>query len=237
MEALGTLAGGVAHDLNNTLVPIIALTKSAAGRLPEQSRERQNLATVLQAAERARDLVRQILAFSREETVEKHAIDVADPVRSAVTMLRAILPTTVRIDTQILPAPKILADPGQIHQIIVNLMTNAAHAIGAKMGTITVGLGAAPCDGRNWVSLSVADTGCGIDQAHLDRIFDPFFTTKPVGEGTGLGLAVVHGIVTDHGGRISVESAVGKGARFEVVLPPAPQEEAEASEHAEVTAS
>jgi signal transduction histidine kinase len=237
MEALGTLAGGVAHDLNNTLVPIIALTKLAAGRLPEQSRERQNLGMVLQAAERARDLVRQILAFSREETIEKHAIDVVDPVRNAITMLRAILPTTVRIATQIQPAPQILADPGQIHQIVVNLMTNAAHAIGAEMGTITVVLGTAPGDGCDWVSLAVADTGCGMNDATRHRIFEPFFTTKAVGEGTGLGLAVVHGIVTDHGGRIAVESAIDKGTRFEVLLPPAPQGEGAASEQAELVTS
>jgi signal transduction histidine kinase len=229
MEALGTLAGGIAHELNNTLVPIVALTKAAAGRLPEHSRERRNLATVLQAAERAGNLVKQILAFSREKKVEKSFIDVAAIVRNASAMLRASLPSTLRIDLQVDPVAPIFADRGQIQQIVINLVTNAAQAIGADNGTITirlaqgnVGSNPEPAHGshaRNWIHLVVADTGCGMDEMTLGRIFEPFFTTKLVGEGTGLGLSVVHGIVTEHGGRVTVESRVGHGTRVDVYFP------------------
>ena len=228
LEALGTLAGGIAHDLNNTLVPIVALTKSTAGRLPAQSRERKNLETVLQASERAGELVKQILAFSRERPVEKQELDLRPILQNAVDMLRATLPSTIRIQADFGPAPHVFADAGQMHQVVINLATNALQAIGAAMGMITLRLDAerppahapAAAAGRqDWLHLGIADTGCGMSEAVRERIFEPFFTTKPVGRGTGLGLSVVHGIITNHGGHIIVESRLGHGTRFDIYLP------------------
>jgi PAS domain S-box-containing protein len=220
LEALGTLAGGIAHDLNNTLVPVLALTKLTAKRLPEGSRERQNLMTVVTASERARDLVKQILAFSRRENGERTLIDMAANLHGVMDMLRASVPATIRIDAAIEPVPRLSANAGQLHQIMTNLVANAAQAIGTAMGTITIGLGmAAPDGGREWICLSVADTGRGMDSATQQRIFEPFFTTKGVGEGTGLGLSVVHGIITSLGGHIDVSSMPGAGTKFELYFP------------------
>jgi PAS domain S-box-containing protein len=217
LEALGTLAGGVAHDLNNALVPVLALTKLVAGRLPDDSRERRNLDTVVQAAARARDLVKQVLSFSRKEEQRREEIDLAAVTSEALGLLRASVPSTIRLDETIAPTPLILGDAGQWHQVIVNLVTNAAQAIGETHGTISVLLRAEP-DGRH-LRLTVADTGCGMDEGTRARIFEPFFTTKEVGQGTGLGLSVVHGIVTSHGGRIDVESTPGRGTQIHIVLP------------------
>jgi two-component system cell cycle sensor histidine kinase/response regulator CckA len=219
LDALGTLAGGAAHEINNALVPAIALTKVVASHLPEESRDRRNLATVLAGAERARDLVKQILAFSRKADGERrHArVDLAAVVRDALGLMRATVPTSIRLVDEIAPAPPVLGDASQLHQVVVNLVNNAAHAIGEAHGTITVGL-RVDADGAV-VRVFVADTGCGMDEATRARIFEPFFTTKEVGKGAGLGLAVVHGIAKEHGGRIEVESAPGNGARFDLVLP------------------
>ncbi|HEV8028559.1 MAG TPA: PAS domain S-box protein [Stellaceae bacterium] len=219
LEALGTLAGGVAHEINNALVPVIALTKLVAGRLPEDSRDRRNLATVMIGAERSRDLVKQILAFSRkeEEGHRRESVDIGAVLRDALQLMRATVPTSIRLEEEIAAVPPVAGDPNQLHQVIVNLVTNAAHAIGEAHGTITVGL-RTDADGKA-LRLSVADTGSGMDAATKARIFEPFFTTKEVGEGTGLGLAVVHGIIKDHGGRIEVESTPGHGTCFDVVLP------------------
>jgi PAS domain S-box-containing protein len=219
LEALGALAGGVAHEINNALVPVVALTKIVAAKLPEGSRERRNLDTVLGAAERSRDLVKQILAFSRKEQEQQRrgSVDVAAVMREALHLLRVTVPSSIRIEEDIAPAPPVTGDPSQLHQVIVNLATNAAQAIDEAHGTITLGL-RAEADGAA-LRLWVADTGAGMDEATKARIFEPFFTTKEVGRGTGLGLAVVHGIVKDHGGRIEVESAPGRGTRFDIVLP------------------
>ena len=219
LEALGTLAGGVAHEINNALVPVIALTKMAAGKLPEGSRERRNLDTVLTGAERSRDLVKQILAFCRneEEARQRGRVDVAEVLREALRLMRATLPASIRVEEEIAPVPAIAADPGQLQQVIVNVMTNAAQAIGQAQGRITVSL--RPDATGAHLHLSIADTGCGMDAATLARIFEPFFTTKQVGEGTGLGLSVAHGIVVDHGGRIEATSTLGQGTRFDIVLP------------------
>jgi PAS domain S-box-containing protein len=223
IEALGTLAGGIAHDLNNTLVPILGLAKLTMKRLPEDSREHANLAIIHRAGERARDLVRRILAFSRKDAPSRQRVDFAALVRDSLKMIRASLPATIQIAEAIEAAPPVLGDPGELHQIVINLVVNAAQSIGGKLGTIGVTLAAAvplPEEpGRAWLRLSVRDTGCGMDQATLPRIFEPFFTTKPVGEGTGLGLSMVHGIVVQHGGKITVESEVGQGTRFDVYLP------------------
>jgi signal transduction histidine kinase len=222
LEALGTLAGGIAHDLNNALVPVLALTKLTAKRLPEGGRDRANLDTVLRAAERGRDLVKQILAFSRKEKVERQPVDIAAIARESLRMMRASVPSTVRIVPEIAAVPTMIGDPGQLQQVLVNLITNAAHAIGDDMGSITVGVRCrAAQHGGTDIVLSVEDTGEGMDDATRARIFDPFFTTKPVGEGTGLGLSVVHGIVAEHGGHIEVSSRAGEGSRFVVYFPAA----------------
>jgi PAS domain S-box-containing protein len=222
LESLGTLAGGIAHDLNNTLVPVIAMAKLGLRRSEPESPAWQNFELIHQAGLRARDLVKQVLAFSRKDTADRQQFRVHEVVEEALAMLRPTIPATIAIKREIQRVPPMTGDPGQIHQVIVNLMTNAVHAIGPKLGTITVGVGALPGGERGDPSLarlSVRDTGCGIDEATRQRIFDPFFTTKPVGEGSGLGLSVVHGIVTSHGGTIRVESAPGQGARFIVDLP------------------
>jgi signal transduction histidine kinase len=228
LEALGTLAGGVAHELNNTLVPVLALAKLTAKRLPEGSRERSNLDTVLRASEKARDLVGQILAFSREEAPKLIRVDLAELARDALKLLRANLSENVTIQERIAAVPPMLGDPGQLHQIIINLVANAVHSANRETGLITVEV--APAVGGHVlqepqrapgqaIRLTVSDTGCGMDKATAARIFEPFFTTKPVGEGTGLGLSMVHGIVAQHGGRIAMESEPSKGTRFDVYLP------------------
>jgi len=221
LEALGTLAGGVAHDLNNVLVPILALTKLTAARMPEGSAQRRNLERVMAASHRAKGLVQQILAFSRKEEATKQEVDLGAILREALSMLRASIPATIRIVEEIEAVPAIYGDPGQLHQVIINLVTNAAQAIGGGNGTIALALkpAASPERDRPDVLLEVADNGCGMEEAVRSRIFDPFFTTKPVGEGTGLGLSVVHGIVTAHGGAIEVLSRIGEGSRFCVRFP------------------
>jgi two-component system cell cycle sensor histidine kinase/response regulator CckA len=144
-------------------------------------------------------------------------------LRDALDLLRPSLPSTIHIETHVAPTPLLFANAGQLHQIIVNLITNASQAIGAEHGTIAISLGKSDlqssCDGREWIRLSIADTGCGMNEATRRRVFEPFFTTKPVGKGTGLGLSVVHGIVTSHGGTITLSSRLGAGARFDVDLP------------------
>ena len=197
------------------MVPILALAKLALERLREGDPLREDLATIVQASEHARDLVKQILAFSRREALVRREIDLADIVRDAVRMLRAGLFTTIDLVQEIDPVPALYADAGQLHQVIVNLVTNAAQAIGTAAGRIAVGLRS----DNGTIRLQVADTGCGMDADTVERIFEPFFTTKTVGEGTGLGLSVVHGIVAAHGGRIEVSSELGRGTTFTVLFP------------------
>jgi PAS domain S-box-containing protein len=228
LEALGTLAGGVAHDLNNTLVPVLSLSKLTMRRLSAESREYANLVTIHKAGERARDLVQQILAFSRKEAPTRERLDLAALLRDSLGMVRASLPATIRIEEVIDEVPPLLGVAGQLHQIVLNLVVNAAQAIGDKMGTLSVVLRAgsyALPTGTGVdammpaVKLSVSDSGHGMDEATMRRIFEPFFTTKAVGEGTGLGLSVVHGIIAQHGGRVTVASKIGEGTQFDVFLP------------------
>ncbi|HVA14101.1 MAG TPA: PAS domain-containing protein [Stellaceae bacterium] len=229
LEALGTLAGGIAHDLNNTLVPIMALSKLTARRFEHGNPVRANLDTIFEASERARDLVRRVLAFSRKDEPEQHEANLGDVVREALKLMRATVPTSIQLDAAIADVPPIRADGSQIHQVITNLVSNAAGALTGGMGTITVSLGvAARVKGANEVCLSVADTGCGMDEATQQRMFEPFFTTKAVGQGTGLGLSIVHGIVASHGGHVEVKSAPGKGTRFDLYFPLPAAELAEA---------
>jgi signal transduction histidine kinase len=226
LEALGTLAGGIAHDLNNALVPIIMMTDLAMEAQAEDSPERTNLALALAGARRARDLVRRILTFARRETTERHEFDLAALVTEAMTMLRASLPTTIELITLVQPTPAVFGDRGQLYQAIVNLVTNAAQAIGDEPGKITVTLRS----GHNGsqIELTVSDTGSGMDEATKPRIFDPFFTTKAVNEGTGLGLSIVHGIVVAHDGSIGVNSQPGRGSTFSITLPVAGQRQDDA---------
>ncbi|HWE76694.1 MAG TPA: ATP-binding protein [Stellaceae bacterium] len=227
LEALGTLAGGIAHDLNNTLTPIMALSKLTARRLTDDDNLRRNLETIFAASEQARDLVRRVLSFSRREKIEKTVVNPSIIVGDAVALLRATTPSSIKLTSQIDDVPPILADPTQIHQVITNLIANATQAIGADAGTITVILapsGRGKLGGQ--ILLSVIDTGKGMDEATRQRIFEPFFTTKEVGQGTGLGLSIIDGIVNNHGGHIEVASEPGKGTRFDVYFPVAAAGEA-----------
>jgi signal transduction histidine kinase len=217
LEALGTLAGGITHDLNNTLVPIVALSKAMARRLPEGSRDRASLELVIQAADRARDLLGQILAFSRKQAVEYKLVDLGQVVAPGIKLLRSLVPTTIDLVSELAAVPPVMGDSGQCYQVLVNLVSNASRAIGSGPGVITVRLGYDAETGG--VVLSVEDTGCGMDETTQRRIFEPFYTTRKVGEGTGLGLSVVHGIVTSHGGRIDVKSTLGHGTTFTIHLP------------------
>ncbi|HEX3971331.1 MAG TPA: PAS domain-containing protein, partial [Stellaceae bacterium] len=221
LTALGTLAGGIAHDLNNTLVPIQALSKLVMQDLPEDAPARNDLETIHQASLQARDLVRQILAFSRKQEMLAAPTDVALRMREALQMLRASVPSTIEIVENIAPIALISADGTQLQQIVVNLVTNGAYAIGNNHGRVTVTLEEAVGEPEmpRMIRLKVADTGCGMSPEIVHRMFEPFFTTKSVGEGTGLGLSVVHGIVTSLGGTIDVKSVPGEGTEFTVTLP------------------
>jgi two-component system cell cycle sensor histidine kinase/response regulator CckA len=219
LEALGQLAGGVAHDLNNSLVPVLGMMKLLRAKLPEGSPERGFLDIMQIGAKRAKELVQQILDFSRKEEAEKRPLDLAAVIAEAMTMLQASVPATIRLVTAIENVPKILGDGNRLNQVIVNLVTNASHAIGTTAGSITIALRPRGADA---VVLEVADTGSGMEEAVRRRIFEPFFTTKAVGKGTGLGLSVVHGILKTHDATIACESSPGAGTRFEIVFPAAP---------------
>ena len=230
MEALGTLAGGIAHDFNNILASIMGFTELALDDTPPESRARGSLTRVLKASSRAKELVRQILTFSRRADREQRTLLADQVIAEALRLMEASLPKDVEITASMqAQGCAILADPSQIHQIVMNLCTNAAQAMkdGGGMGVRTqvVRLGddstaqAHRLPPGQYLSLTVEDTGPGIAPDVLGRIFDPFFTTKDSGEGTGLGLAVVHGIVSSLGGTVFAQSEPGSGARFTVLLP------------------
>jgi PAS domain S-box-containing protein len=231
MEAIGTLAGGIAHDFNNILSAIIGYTELSMLEVEDNSPLRQNLEQVFQAGKRARDMVKQILAFSRQSDLERKPIAVNPVVKEALKMLRASLPTTIEIRQDMADnSPIIEADASQLHQVLMNLSTNAAHAMRAEGGVLEVQVGQqevvswatsphAELRPGGYLKLSVRDTGHGIPKENLSRIFDPYFSTKDKSEGTGLGLAVVQGIIKAHGGAITVESTVGKGTTFDIYLP------------------
>ena len=229
MEAIGTLAGGIAHDFNNILAAIVGNAEIAQTDLPPGHAARQDISEVLRAARRARDLVRQILTFSRKQEAERRPVRVSEVVEDVLRLLRATIPSTIALKSDIRDMnANVLGDPTQLHQVLMNLGTNAAHAVGDQHGTITLGqaivevepesLRADLLPGR-YLCLSVSDTGHGMDRATLERVFEPFFTTKDPGAGTGLGLAVVHGIVRNHDGVAMVESTPGAGATFRLYFP------------------
>ena len=230
MEAIGTLAGGIAHDFNNILSAVIGYTEIVLGDVEENTPQYQNLKEVLKAGNRARDLVNQILMFSRQTEKELKPVQINRIVIEALKLLRASLPTTIRIEPKLRSNSAVLADPTQLHQVMMNLCTNAAHAMREKGGVLKIELTDASLDGSfieqhpylstgSYIKLCVSDTGRGMEEKITGRIFDPFFTTKERGEGTGMGLAVVLGIVKSHGGTITVESALGKGSNFSIYLP------------------
>ena len=228
LEALGTMAGGLAHELNNILAPVLSLAKVALEDFPADSATRQDLEMVVVASQRARDLVRQVLAFGRKQAMEKRLIDPATTIRQTLRMMRATVPASIELVEQLDQVPAILADPDQLQQVIVNLVTNAQQAVGDRLGKITISLTQAndmADQGIRLVRLAVADDGCGMEEVVAQRIFEPFFTTREADRGSGLGLSVVHGIVTSHGGRIELRTAPGQGAEFAIVLPVAERRE------------
>jgi len=230
MEAIGTLAGGIAHDFNNILSAIIGFTEMSLMDAPPDSGVTENLEKVLRAGGRARDLVKQILTFSRQSQMDPKPIRLQPIVKEALKLLRASLPTTLSMDAIIEPAGMVMADPTQIHQLIMNLCTNARDAMENVEGTLTVILESVVMGAEeaaryprlspgNYSKLTVCDTGQGIPSHIMEKIFDPFFTTKGEGRGTGMGLAVVHGIVERIGGAITVNSTPGEGSCFIIFLP------------------
>lgn len=232
MQALGTLAGGIAHDFNNILGAIMGYAELARMHAEDPDKVRHSMLRVVESGRRARDLVQQILTFTRPTpSHERKPVQVRYLVREAVKMLRATLPATIEIREQF-PShlPTVLADPTHIHQVIMNLCTNAYHAMKDNGGVLELQLEAAQLGEHstgkplelgsgNYVLLSVRDTGHGMSPEVMERIFEPYFTTKEVGEGTGLGLSVVHGIVRALGGAVAVESRPGQGSVFRVYLP------------------
>ncbi|MBL9136531.1 MAG: response regulator [Verrucomicrobiales bacterium] len=234
LEAVGTLAGGIAHDFNNILGAILGNLELARMDVGERHAAIESLDEIGRAAHRARALVQQILAFSRPNAPEQKATDLAPVIRETLRFLRATLPSGVELQLGLdARAPSVLADATQISQVVVNLCTNAWHALENRPGIIEVHLegievgsgNVPPSDGLpagKYAKLSVGDNGSGMDASTLERVFEPFFTTKEPGKGTGLGLAVVHGIVQAHRGFIQVRSTPGKGTRFDVYLPVAP---------------
>jgi len=237
MEAIGTLAGGIAHDFNNILMAIIGYCDLAESKLAEDSEAIDNLNQARNAGNRARRLIQQILAFSRMGEQERIALSLTPLIKEALKFLRSTLPTSIEIRDYIEADPGIIeADATQINQIMINLCTNAGHAMREEGGTLHVKLIRVEVDRQTalehhelhtgpHVRLTVTDTGCGMDSETLEHVFDPYFTTKEKGEGTGLGLSVVHGIVNSHGSTITVESEPGKGTTFHVYFPVIEKEE------------
>ncbi len=232
MEAIGTLAGGIAHDFNNILTPILGYAEMVQYGLPKESELWANQQEVLNAADRAKNLVKQILAFSRQSEHERKPLQIHLIVKEAIKLLRASIPTTIEIREDIdTKSGTALADPTQIHQILMNLCTNAYHAMRETGGILAVELTQIEIERADtkvtalhlapgsYLLLKISDTGTGMDRTTVDRIFDPYFTTKKKGEGTGMGLSVVHGIVKSHGGHITVYSEPGQGTSFQIYLP------------------
>lgn len=229
MEAIGTLAGGIAHDFNNILSAILGYSELCLDHVTPNSQLQSNLQEVMNAGLRAKELVRQILAFSRRDEGDLKPIQLGPIIKETLKLLRSTLPATIEIQSHIRSHCLAMCDPTQIHQIIMNLCTNAAYTMEANGGTMTVYLtniriddpaaGSLQLAPGTYLKLSVADTGEGIAPQHLESIFEPYFSTKPENEGTGLGLSVVHGIVLNYGGKITVRSELGKGAVFDIYLP------------------
>jgi PAS domain S-box-containing protein len=231
MEAIGSLAGGIAHDFNNILASILGFAELIKLKIKDRVTTEDASDEILKAGVRARDLVKQILTFSRQTGIKREPLAVVPLIKETLKFLRASLPVTIEIRQDFpVSSSMVVANPTQIHQVIMNLCSNAAYAMKEKGGILDIRLAEKELDddaeldfkelkrGR-YLRLSVTDTGCGIPKEIINRIFDPFFTTKERGEGTGMGLAVVHGIVNDIGGAITVYSEPGKGTSFNILLP------------------
>ncbi|MBI5844964.1 MAG: response regulator [Deltaproteobacteria bacterium] len=228
MEAIGTLSAGIAHDFNNILCSIIGYADLVLPRLTPGSSVHGNVKAILNAGNRARDLVQQMLSSTRRTEKGRAVIEMQPIVKEVVKFIRSGLPSTIEIETNLQTRARIMADPTQIHQVVMNLCTNAGHAMAEKGGVLSVDLvevavteekaRAKNIEPGRYAALIIADTGVGIEQSVVDRIFDPYFTTKEVGQGTGLGLAIVRGIVEGVNGSISVESEVGRGTSFTVLF-------------------
>jgi PAS domain S-box-containing protein len=237
MDTLGTLAGGIAHDFNNLLTGILGYQELALETIAEGDPVREFLSSAREASLRARELIDHILTFSRQSGSEKLPVDVGQLIDDAGRFLRATVPATIRIEVAVSKdCGRVLADATQLHQVLLNLGSNAAHAMHATGGTMHIGLTSVYLDeakahavnqkaAGSYLMLTFRDRGHGMDEETSRRIFDPFFTTKEVGQGTGLGLSVVHGIIQAHHGSIMVESAVGKGTTFTIYLPEVPKVE------------
>lgn len=243
MQAVGTMAGGIAHDFNNILSAILGNVELAKADCDAASPVLESLREIDKAGRRARDLVRQILTFSRNEPPQRTAVSVHDAMHDTERLLRVTLPPAIELRMRLdAGLPPVLADATQVEQALLNLCTNAIHAIGEARGIVSMEASALEPDLRlcerlglplgEYVALTVVDNGPGIDAATQQRIFEPFFTTKPVGQGTGLGLAVVHGVMRTHGGAVDVHSAPGEGSRFTLYFPVAPDSAPSAPPHA-----
>jgi C4-dicarboxylate-specific signal transduction histidine kinase/ActR/RegA family two-component response regulator len=231
MQAIGTLAGGIAHDFNNILSSIIGYTEMAITKMPPGTPIGRYLDEVYNAGNRAKELVRQILVFSRQSEQQRQPVLISEVAQEVITLLEAACPENIRLESEISEdAGMVLSDHVQLHQVLMNLCTNAQHAMKGLGGTLTIGVSHhqileevrtlhVTLPPGEYVRMSVSDTGHGMTPDVLDRIYEPFFTTKSVGEGTGMGLAIVHGIVTGQGGGIIAESELGKGTTFAVYLP------------------
>lgn len=233
IEALGTLAGGIAHDFNNILTAILGYTELGLASVPKGSRTQQNLQEVLTAGHRAKHLVLQILAFSRQSSQGKKPTPIHAVIEEALKSLRATIPSTIEIRHSLMTEASVLADPTQLHQILVNVCTNAEYAMRETGDRLEIMLEDWAVTEENvqsvsglqigpHVRLTIHDNGAGMSADVLERMFDPFFTTRPIGEGSGMGLALVHGIVADHGGALMADSTVGKGTKIQVYLPTIP---------------
>ena len=237
MEALSTLAGGLAHDLKNILQIILGNAELASTAPPGDPEIARGLEQILQAGGRAANLLQQILAFSRNTPPKREPVRLQEAIDETLALLAGMMPASVRVLKEIDPdSPPVLADHSQVGQVIFNLVTNAQQAMRERGGTLVLGLGELRIDSEaealktglergRYGKLTVRDSGPGMEQQVLDRIFEPYFTTKKPGEGTGLGLAAVHGIVRSHGGSILVTSKVGGGTTVEVCFPAVPPEE------------
>jgi CheY-like chemotaxis protein len=231
MQALGTLVGGVAHDFNNILGAVLGYAELTLNNVSRESMAWNYLKQILVAGERARHLVQQMLTFSRQAKQERQPLQLHLLLKEVLELLRAVFPATITLRQEVdLHTSTVLADPTQMQQVLMNLCTNAAHAMRQSGGVLEVRLDAVAFVAESalphpelrpgpYIRLTVRDTGHGMAPEVLERIFEPFFTTKDVGEGTGLGLAVVHGIISEHGGAITVESTPGQGTTFVIYLP------------------
>lgn len=231
MDAIGSLAGGIAHDFNNILGVMVGYTEMVLMSLPEDDGRKRRLQQVLKAGKRGKELVSQILAFSRPSPQERKPMHLSPVIKETLNMLRATLPATIELKVELeKDQDTILADSTQMHQVVINLCTNAAHAMRDQGGVLDISLKAVHLDAKTaaqfhglsagpHIRLIVRDTGHGMDRDTLEKIFDPFFTTKKMEEGTGMGLAVVHGIIKAHKGAITVQSEVGRGTEFQIYLP------------------